>query len=246
MHTTRGYVTGLLLLTVGCDRAPTTAAADEARTAVASTPAIQPSVTKVPAPAPLAASVPSSSAEQGSAEVGRIAPAFSLKDLDGKLVSLADFTGKTVVLEWFNPGCPFVRAAHTKGSLVDAAQRAQKKGVVWLAINSGAPGQQGHGVEANRAGVTTFGLEHPVLLDEDGQVGRSYGAQRTPHLFVIDPAGKLAYAGAVDNSPDGEGESPEGGKLVAYVDQALEELARSQPVSVPRTKPYGCSVKYAK
>ena len=151
-----------------------------------------------------------------------------------------------MVLEWFNPGCPFVRASHTKGSLVDAARRAQAEGVVWLAINSGAPGQQGHGAEASRKGAEAFGLEHPVLLDEDGRVGHAYGAAKTPHLFVIDQTGTLVYGGAVDNSPDGEGESPEGGTLVRYVDQALTEVLAKKPVSVPSTKPYGCSVKYGK
>jgi peroxiredoxin len=179
------------------------------------------------------------------AALGEAAPDFSLPDLDGKLVRLADFRGKTVVLEWFNPECPFVKASHTKGSLVDTAARLTKDGVVWLAINSSAPGKQGHGVEKNREGKTRFGLSHPILLDETGRVGRLYGAQRTPHLFIVDSAGKLVYRGAIDNSPDGEAESPTGGTLVRYVEQAVALLTSSKPLQVAETEAYGCSVKYA-
>jgi peroxiredoxin len=179
-----------------------------------------------------------------AAEVGKPAPDFTLSDLDGKPVALSSFKGKTVVLEWFNPECPFVKAAHGKGSLKEYAKTATGKGVVWLAINSGAPGKQGAGVEKNREGVTAFGLSHPVLLDPTGEVGRKYGATNTPQMYVIGPDGTLAYAGAIDNSPDGEGESPEGGKLVNYVDEALKALGEGKPVAVPKTKAYGCSVKY--
>ena len=184
------------------------------------------------------------SAVASAAELGAPAPDFTLKDLDGKDVKLSSFKGKTVVLEWFNPECPFVKASHTKGSLKDFAKRATKQGVVWLAINSGAPGKQGHGVEKSRAGVKAFGLEHPVLLDESGAVGHAYGATNTPHLFVIDAKGVLVYRGAIDNSPDGEGESPKDGKLVNYVEAALDDLAAGRAVKTPDTKAYGCSVKY--
>ena len=179
-----------------------------------------------------------------SAKVGAPAPDFTLVDLDGKQVSLSSFRGKTVVLEWFNPGCPFVKASHTKGSLVDTAARHAKNGVVWLAINSGAAGKQGHGVEANRAGRETFKLEHPILLDEDGRVGHAYAAAHTPHLYVIDKEGVLVYRGAIDNAPDAEGQSPTSGKLVNYVDAALSDIAAGRPVATPETEAYGCSVKY--
>jgi peroxiredoxin len=185
-----------------------------------------------------------SSATLGKAAIGSPAPAFALKDLDGNVVKLEQFAGKTVVLEWFNPGCPFVQRSHRKGSLVGTADKHEKAGVVWLAINSGAPGKQGHGVDANAAAAKGFGLHHPVLLDEDGSVGKAYGAERTPHMFVIDSKGVLVYRGAIDNSPDAEGQSPAGGTLVNYVDQALSELAQGKPVSVPETEAYGCSVKY--
>jgi peroxiredoxin len=183
-------------------------------------------------------------ARAGGAEVGAPAPDFTLKDLDGKTVKLSDYRGKIVVLEWFNPECPFVRASHTKGSLVGTAKRAMARGVVWLAINSSAPGKEGHGVDKNRAAKSTFAMEHPLLLDESGAIGKAYGATNTPHMFVIDKNGKLAYRGAIDNSPDGEGGSPQGGKLVNYVDAALEDVMAGRPVKVPSTKAYGCGVKY--
>jgi hypothetical protein len=180
------------------------------------------------------------------AAVGQPAPDFTLRDLDGKTFRLADHKGKTVILEWFNPECPFVKNSHTKGSLVGTAKRHGEKGVVWLAVNSAAPGKQGHGLEASRAGQSKFSLSHPILLDESGDVGRLYGATRTPELFVIDPKGTLVYRGAIDNSPDGEGGSPTDGKLVNYVDAALADLAAARPVAKPRTEPYGCTVKYAR
>jgi peroxiredoxin len=180
----------------------------------------------------------------GGAAVGQAAPDFTLKDLDGKPVKLSDHKGKLVVLEWFNPDCPFVKAAHTKGSLVATAKKHTDKGVVWLAVNSGAPGKQGAGAERNREAKKGFNLAHPILLDEDGKVGKAYGASNTPHLFVIDKQGRLVYRGAIDNSPDGEGGSPQGGRLINYVDAALEDVAAGRPVKTPETKPYGCSVKY--
>jgi peroxiredoxin len=180
------------------------------------------------------------------AALGAAAPDFELPDLDGKLVKLSSFRGKPVVLEWFNPGCPFVKASHTKGSLVTTAAEHGKQGVVWLAINSGAPGKQGHGLEANREGKQVFKLDHPVLLDEAGKVGRAYGAAHTPQMYVIDKNGILVYRGAIDNSPDGEGESPSGGKLVNHVSAALADLAAGRAVAKAETEAYGCSVKYEK
>ncbi|MEA2750958.1 MAG: hypothetical protein QOI41_5101 [Myxococcales bacterium] len=178
------------------------------------------------------------------AEVGKPAPDFALKDLDGKDVRLSSFKGKTVVLEWFNPGCPFVKASHTKGSLKDTARRETKAGVVWLAVNSGAAGKQGAGADVNREAAKTFGMDHPILLDEQGAVGKIYGATNTPHIMVVDPKGTLVYRGAVDNSPDGEGESPTGGKLVSYVETAIADVAAGRPVATAETKAYGCGVKY--
>ena len=197
---------------------------------------------------PEAAAPPAATAVEASvpgAAVGQTAPDFSLPDLDGKSVKLSEHKGKLVVLEWFNPSCPFVKASHTKGSLVDTAQRLTEGGVVFLAINSGAEGKPGSGKEANQAAKRNFGMAHPVLLDEDGKVGHLYGAAKTPHIFVIDEGGTLVYRGAVDNSPDGEGQSAEGGQLVSYLEQAVSALQENRPVSVPETKAYGCSVKYS-
>jgi len=138
-----------------------------------------------------------------------------------------------------------VQRSHTKGSLVTIAKQQTDAGVVWLAINSGAEGKQGFAVETNQEAVKTWALTHPVLRDPTGTVGKAYGATNTPNLFVIDPAGTVVYAGAIDNSPDGEGESPTDGALVNYVDAALADLAAGRPIATPLTKPYGCGVKYA-
>lgn len=178
------------------------------------------------------------------ATVGKPAPDFKLKDLAGKEVSLASFKGKVVVLEWFNPGCPFVKKSHEVGSLVTTAKRHTKSGVVWLAINSGGPGKQGADPAMNTEAAKTWSLEHPILRDESGAVGKMYGATNTPHMYVVDKKGVLVYAGAIDNSPDGEGKSAQGGKLINYVDAALEDVAAGKAVRTPTTKAYGCSVKY--
>jgi peroxiredoxin len=139
-----------------------------------------------------------------AAKVGEPAPAFTLPSVAGESISLADYAGKTVVLEWFNPDCPFVKYAHDAGGpLASLANEQTKAGVVWLAINSGAAGNQGAGVERNKQAQVDWKLEHPILIDEDGKVGHTYGAQTTPHMYVIDPSGKLIYAGALDNAPLG-------------------------------------------
>ena len=177
-----------------------------------------------------------------AAAVGKPAPDFTLADLDGKEVKLSSFKGKVVVLEWFNPGCPFVVRSHTKGSLIDTAKKHTDKGVVWLAINSGAPGKQGHEVAENQEAIKTWSIGHPVLRDVDGTVGKAYGATNTPNMFVIDATGTVVYAGAIDNSPDGEGQTPIGGTLINHVDDALSDVAAGRPVVTPLTKPYGCGV----
>ncbi|NVB41301.1 redoxin domain-containing protein [Pseudenhygromyxa sp. WMMC2535] len=141
---------------------------------------------------------------EATAKVGEPAPAFTLPQVDGEEISLSDFAGKTVVLEWFNPDCPFVKYAHGEGPLKTMAAEQTKAGVVWLAINSGAPGKQGHGAERNREAAADWGLEHPILLDESGEVGKRYGAKTTPHMFVVDGEGKLVYAGGLDNAPLGQ------------------------------------------
>jgi peroxiredoxin len=200
-----------------------------------------------PADAKAPASPPASPLADPSAraEVGKPAPDFTLTDLDGKSVSLHDAKGKLVVLEWFNPGCPFVKKSHSVGSLKDLASKHTAQGVVWLAINSSAEGKQGYGNEANADAKKTFAMAHPVLLDPTGAVGRAYGATNTPHMMVVDASGSLVYRGAIDNSPDGEMQSPTDGKLVNYVDAAIDALKGTRDVAVKETKAYGCSVKYA-
>jgi peroxiredoxin len=206
----------------------------------------EPEERAAPPSSPPAATKPAPEPEQpATALAGKPAPDFTLEDLDGNKVSLASFRGKTVVLEWFNPQCPFVKKSHGKGSLVGLAKKHTDAGVVWLAINSGAPGKQGHDPAANTAAVKEWSLAHPVLRDVTGEVGKAYGATNTPHMFVIDPKGTIVYAGAIDNSPDAEGGSPEGGTLVNYVDAALADLAAGRPVATPQTKAYGCGVKYS-
>jgi peroxiredoxin len=199
----------------------TGAAADHARAQ-----AQAPATTQAPAPA---------------AAVGKTAPAFELTDTDGKTVKLESYRGKVVVLEWFNPGCPFVKYGHGEGPLKDMAARWTKKGVVWLAINSGAAGKQGHGRDANAMAKKEWKMTHAVLLDETGAVGRAYGAKTTPHMFVIDRKGVLVYAGGLDNAPLGR---VEGAKKESFVDQVLSAVLGGKKPPVSESKPYGCGVKY--
>jgi peroxiredoxin len=191
---------------------------------------------------PPPAGTPAATPQSAQAKIGQPAPDFSLPDLDGKAVKLSDHRGKTVVLEWFNSGCPFVQQSHTKGGLKGMAARHADKNVVWLAINSNAPGKQGHGKDANTKGKADFGMTYPILVDEDGKVGRMYDAKRTPHMFVIDPKGTLVYAGAIDSTKGGE---PEPGETVSnYVELALAEVAAGKPVTTASTEAFGCTVKY--
>jgi peroxiredoxin len=195
-------------------------------------------------PVSASTAAPAAAPAMAKASVGALAPDFTLTGIDGKAVTLSSFKGKTVVLEWFNPGCPFIKAAHTKGSLKGMAARREAEGIVWLAVNSSAPGKEGGDPAKSVAAKAAFGLDHPILLDPTGAVGHAYGATNTPNMFVIDASGTLVYRGAIDNSPDGEAESPTDGKLVNYVDAALDALAAKRDVAVKETKAYGCSVKY--
>lgn len=137
------------------------------------------------------------------ASLGQPAPDFELQDLSGKTYKLSELKGKTVVLEWYNPECPFVEHAYNNGPLKGLAEKS-KDNLVWLNINSGAPGKQGTGKELNQKLAKELGVKHPVLLDESGNVGRSYGAKTTPHMFIIDAKGVLVYRGALDNAPFGK------------------------------------------
>lgn len=210
--------------------------AEPAKTEPAKTepaPTAKPAEPAAPAPAPLTSPV-----------LGKPAPDFTLEAIDGAPVALAALKGKVVVLEWFNPECPFVIRSHTKGSLIATAKKHSDAGVVWLAINSAGEGKQGFEVAANQGRVKDWSLGHPILRDPTGAIGKAYGATNTPNLFVIDAAGTVVYAGAIDNSPDAEGQAAVGGTLINYVDAAVADLAAGRPVATPLTKPYGCSVKY--
>jgi peroxiredoxin len=169
---------------------------------------------------------------------GDTAPSFSLQDQNGKTVSLNDFKGKIVVLEWFNDVCPFVQRHYKAGTMNDLASKWKDKDVVWLAINT-TPGTS---VSHNKEIVDKWSINHPVLDDSQGTVGREYGAKSTPHMFIIDKDGKIAYAGGIDNDPSGD----KGSTRVNYVEKALEDLTSGRPVEIPQTKQYGCGVHYAK
>ncbi len=192
----------------------------------------------------LAVSLPCAKQVCAEAAASQTAPAFSLQDSNGNAQSLDSFKGKFVVLEWFNPECPFVRKHYGTGNMQALQREMTSKGVVWLSIDSSAAGKQGH-LTPEQAHV--FQQEEnnaatAILLDSDGAVGRLYGAKTTPHMFIINPAGVLIYAGAIDDKPTADPDDVK--TAVNYVRQALNEALASKPVSVAQTKSYGCSVKY--
>ncbi len=180
---------------------------------------------------------------EAKVKIGARAPDFTLRDLDGEAHHLADYTeqGKVVVLEWFNPGCPFVKKHYRPETMTmnKLADKYRDKGVVWLRINSGAPGKQGAGLEVNRSAAKDWHIKDPILLDESGKVGRMYGARNTPTMYVIDADGTLVYWGAID---DNRGARTPG--ETNWVDLALKQVLAGETVTKARTKPYGCSVKY--
>ncbi|MBI5259831.1 MAG: thioredoxin family protein [Burkholderiales bacterium] len=190
----------------------------------------------------LAAAAPA----QAQAVVGQSAPAFRLADTSGKPVSLADFKGRHVVLEWVNPGCPFVQKHYNSGNLPATQKAARARDVVWLAINSTAREAGDYLPPAALAGWLQGkgAATSATLMDEDGQVGRRYGARTTPHLYVIDPQGTLVYAGAIDSKPSADPADIPG--ATNYVNQALAETLAGKPVSRATTQAYGCSIKYAR
>jgi len=179
-----------------------------------------------------------------SPAVGTTAPDFSLTDSKGKTQTVSQYKGKYVVLEWFNPDCPFVKKHYGSGNMQKIQGEFTGKGVVWLTIDSSAPGLEGNlTAEQAEKKMTEWKTKQTALvLDPDGKAGRTYGAKNTPHMFVINPEGKIVYEGAIDSKPSSNASDIAGS--TNYVKIALDESMAGKTVSNANTKPYGCSVKY--
>src|ERR1700730_18477992 len=176
--------------------------------------------------------------------VGSAAPDFSAPDANGKTQSLSEYKGKYVVLEWFNPECPFVKKHYGSDNMQKLQGEYTRRGVVWLTIDSNAPGTEGNLTpeQAQKVMVSWKTKQTALLLDPESRVARSYGAKNTPDMIVINPEGRIVYEGAIDSRP-----TPNPSDIPSstnYVKAALDESLAGKPVSNPTTKPYGCSVKY--
>jgi peroxiredoxin len=194
----------------------------------------------------LASSVQAEQHKKMKAEIGQPAPAFELVDVNGKTHKLSDFTekGKIVVLEWWNPGCPFVVKHHERmTTMADTAKKFKKDNVVWIKINSTNSSHKDFGLD--KEAMKKWKVETPVLLDTDGKVGKMYGAKTTPHMYIVDAKGILRYNGAIDSHRGWDSYS-ESDDVTNYVAKALKEIVAGETVTMAETKPYGCSVKYAK
>jgi hypothetical protein len=179
-----------------------------------------------------------------AATIGEAAPAFAELSTTGETVKLSDFAGKTVVLEWTNDGCPFVRKHYDSGNMQATQAAATADGVVWLTVISSKPGAQGYATAAEADALTAKHKAKPtaVLLDPDGSMGRAYGAKTTPHMYVISPEGKLVYNGAIDSDPSSDPKDIAG--ATNYVEAALTAVKAGKAPDPAATVPYGCSVKY--
>lgn len=177
-------------------------------------------------------------------QIGKAAPNFKLNDASGRVVSLSDFRGKTVVLEWNNPECPFVRKHYDSGNMQKTQAAALKDGVVWLSINSSAEGKQGHmnGAKAKTVMAAVKAQSTAYLLDPKGVVGKGYDAKTTPHMYIVNPTGTLVYNGGIDDKATKDKADIDGARN--HVLAALSELKAGKRVSVPISRPYGCNVKY--
>jgi peroxiredoxin len=175
-------------------------------------------------------------------QTGQNAPDFTLVDTEGSDVSLSDFEGHYVVLEWLNHGCPFVKRHYDSGNMQSLQKKYGEEGVVWLSIVSSAPGKQGHETPAGHKEMAEEkgSVAANILIDENGEVGKQYDAKTTPQMFVIDPEGVLIYQGAIDDSPRG-GDPADTNNFVAA---ALDASMAGEDVEQSDTRPYGCSVKY--
>lgn len=184
-------------------------------------------------------------AAHAQAQIDQPAPAFSATTADGRTVTLDSLRGKTVVLEWTNHDCPYVKKHYGSGNIPAQQKDAIAKGVVWLQVISSAPGQQGHvdGPTAIKLNEQRGAAPSGTLLDPTGQIGKAYGAQTSPHLYIINPQGVLVYKGGIDSIATAKPEDI--AKAEPYVKVALGELAAGKKVSQANTRPYGCSIKYA-
>jgi len=183
-------------------------------------------------------------AVQAAVQVGAPAPDFTGTDSAGKTHTLSDYQGRTVVLEWTNHDCPYVRKHYEAGNMQAQQREAAEAGAVWLSVISSAPGKQGHvsPAEADRLSAERGAAPNAVLLDPEGDIGRLYGARTTPHMYVIDGQGTLVYQGGIDSIPSSNpADIPQ---ATQYVREALAALAAGAPVAEAVTRPYGCSVKY--
>ncbi|MBZ2207966.1 redoxin family protein [Massilia soli] len=185
------------------------------------------------------------SSAMAAADLNQPAPSFDAVGADGKPVKLSDFKGKTVVLEWTNHECPFVAKHYDSGNMPTLQKDAAGKGVVWMQVLSSAPGKQGHvdGATAQKLNASRKAAPAFTLLDPDGKIGKLYGAQTTPHMFIVNAAGQLVYKGGIDSIPTAKKEDL--AKAENYVSAALSAISTGKPVEKANTKPYGCSVKYA-
>jgi peroxiredoxin len=179
------------------------------------------------------------------AVIGQPAPAFTTVDSTGKPVSLADFKGRHVVLEWVNPGCPYVQKHYNSGNMLATQKAATSKGVTWLTVSSTAKDAGDYQAPKELAAwiQSKNGAPSATLIDESGRIGRAYGARTTPHMYLIDPQGKLLYAGAIDSKPTSN--PADIATATNYVNQAVGEALAGKPVSQPTSRAYGCSIKYA-
>lgn len=180
-----------------------------------------------------------------SPKVGAPAPGFTLPSSEGKTESLGKYKGKFVVLEWFNPGCPFVQKHYLSHNMQNLQKEFTDKGVVWLTIDSSAPGEEGNlSADDAKKRIADWQINSSAfLLDPTGKVGHEYGATNTPHMFIIDPHGKLIYKGAIDDKPSTDQADIAGANN--YVRDALDAALAGKPVETATTKAYGCSVKYS-
>lgn len=185
-----------------------------------------------------------SSAVSADTIIGKPAPDFTAFDSTGRTHRLSDFSGKRVILEWTNHDCPFVRKHYRSGNMQKTQKSAKQDGVVWLSVISSAPGLQGHvsGDEADALTKSRNALPAAVLLDPDGKLGRLYRARVTPHMYIIDKDGTLAYKGAIDSIASGD--TADIPNATNYVLQAMAQLKAGQSVKEAATRPYGCTIKY--